>query len=722
MDHERSTPPGRVVNAAAGSADQVLQVGHVAGDVHVHGDPAPSLPPPRQLPREVTHFTGRAAELSKLDALLGNAGSARSSTVVISAIAGAPGIGKTSLAVHWSHQVRERFPDGQLYVNLRGYDASPPLSADHVLDAFLRALGLPAGRIPQDTDAKASVYRSFLAERRMLVLLDNAATPDQIRPLLPNEPGCLVLVTSRSRLSGLVARDGAHRISLDLLAPDEASSLLRDIVGQDRTDREPKAVDELARRCAYLPLALRITAERLAARPRSTVAELVHELADERQRLDVLAAADDDECTAVRTVFSWSYHSLPRDTARMFRQLGLHPGPTISLDAATALTGSTTTVTRRLLDNLVAVHLLAETESRRYQFHDLLRDYAAEQALLDEPDAQCGLAVQRLFEWYLHTAHAALFAYYPLNPELPIDSPPATCRALEFTGLDHARRWLSTEYPNLVALIRRAPNLSQHTACWQLTIAIGTYMMQELPVADRIDVHRHGLAAAQHTGHQLGQAWAYLNLGSASRDAHHYDDAIEYGQRVLAISRSIDAKFMEGAALGNLARCFNDLRRYTKAAELGNQSLSIYRKIGNLRNVGLSLIQLGESEHGLGQLEQANAHIQQGLDIVTALKGTTLQALALRCQAKIFHAQGQRDLAIQSLNRAALLSKSVRDDRRYGDALNQLGELYNDIGEPDQSRNAWREAIAVLAYLDPPQADRIRIQLNSFENGNINDS
>uniref|UniRef100_UPI000B18467C ATP-binding protein n=1 Tax=Streptomyces specialis TaxID=498367 RepID=UPI000B18467C len=417
MDQAEGKPPGDVANTVTGSADQIVQAQTIAGGVHVHRG-VPKLPRPRQVPREVTHFTGREAELSRLDALAGSAGT-RGSAVVISAIAGTGGIGKTSLAVHWAHRVHDQFPDGTLYVNLRGYDSSPPLTAHHALDAFLRALDVPSERIPPDTEAAAGLYRSLLAGRRMLVVLDNAAEPGQIRPLLPGEPGCLVLVTSRSRLSGLVAREGAHRLTLDVLAPDEACALLNDIIGPQRSWQEPAAIAELARRCACLPLALRIAGERVASRPHLAVADFVRELTDQHQELDALTT-DDDEAAAVRTVFSWSYHALPDGTARVFRLLGLHPGPTISVEAAAALTGTTVTQTRRQLDRLIGVHLLTESEPDRYQFHDLLRAYAAEQATADEPEAGREAATQRLFDWYLHTTHAALYAYYPQHPEIPL--------------------------------------------------------------------------------------------------------------------------------------------------------------------------------------------------------------------------------------------------------------------------------------------------------------
>jgi hypothetical protein len=306
--------PSEGHNQLMGTAHHVVQAGQVTGGVHLHPNADTTFPPPQQLPAPPSHFTGREPELARLDTLLHADTTGPVSTVVVTAIAGTAGIGKTSLALRWAHQHRSRFPDGQLYINLRGYDPNPPLTAAQALDAFLRALDLPTERIPTDVDAMAALYRTLLASRRMLILLDNAATSEQVRPLVPNTAGCAVLVTSRSALHGLVARDGAHRVILDMLSPTEAELLLRHVIGHDRVHREPATLPPLARQCAYLPLALRIAAERVVAHPTLMIADLVTELAAEHGRLDALAPLD-DESTAIRTVFSCSYRRLAPETA-----------------------------------------------------------------------------------------------------------------------------------------------------------------------------------------------------------------------------------------------------------------------------------------------------------------------------------------------------------------------------------------------------------------------
>jgi DNA-binding SARP family transcriptional activator len=365
------------------------------------GGPKPAAP--RQLPAAVRHFADRAAELSELSALLDQLGEQTPGAVVISVIGGTAGVGKTELAVHWAHQVSGRFPGGQLYVNLRGYDPGQPMPATDALAGFLRALGVPGGDIPAAEDERAARYRTLLAGRRMLVVLDNAGSVQQVRPLLPGDPACVTLVTSRDSLAGLVAREGARRLDLDLLPTQHAVGLLRALIGA-RVDEDPAAAAALAACCSRLPLALRVAAEFAAARPGIPLGELVGELADQRRRLDLLDA-DGDSRTAVRAVFSWSYRHLDLDSARLFRLAGLHPGPDLDRNAAAALTGTSPERAGQLLDVLARAHLLHPTGPGRYGLHDLLRGYARELAYAQDTGEDRRAALTRLAG---HCAHPVL--------------------------------------------------------------------------------------------------------------------------------------------------------------------------------------------------------------------------------------------------------------------------------------------------------------------------
>ncbi|WP_308190748.1 NB-ARC domain-containing protein [Streptomyces sp. HPF1205] len=392
-------------NDVSGTSRDVVQAGNVSGDIHFH-QAAPrggSDPRPRQLPADVHAFVNRTEELGRLNAVL--AGREGGQVVVsVHVVAGTAGAGKTSLILHWAHQVKDRFPDGQLFVNLRGYDPGEPVTAEQALRRFLRALGVAPGEVPQDMDDAAALYRSILADRRMLIVLDNAATAGQVRPLLPGSGGSLVVVTSRNRLAGLAVRDGARRLTLGTLPEPEAVALLRAVTREYRPEDDEESLAQLAGLCARLPLALRIAAERAASHPHLSLDDLIAELRDESVLWDALSTGSDEDAEAVRTVLTWSYRALAGPAARLFRLLGLHPAPEFGLHAAAALADLTLGRTRQLLDDLVGAHLLEQTAPDRFQFHDLLRAYATQQAHAEEGVQQRQDALHRLLEWYLHTA------------------------------------------------------------------------------------------------------------------------------------------------------------------------------------------------------------------------------------------------------------------------------------------------------------------------------
>jgi tetratricopeptide (TPR) repeat protein len=714
MAGQEQPSEGGTRNALSGSADNVVQAREIQGGVHVHQSRASSLPAPRQLPADVAFFTGRDAELGRLDALLDRGEPA---AVVISAIAGTGGMGKTSLAVHWAHRVRERFPDGELYVNLRGYDPGPPVTPEQALDGFLRALDVPAEKIPHDVDAQAGLYRSLLAGRRMVVVvvvLDNAATPDQVRPLLPGSPTCAVVVTSRSQLSGLVARDGAHRLTLDVLPPEDAVTLLRHAIGAGRVDAEPDAAAELAWHCGYLPLALRIAAERAATRTQRRLADLAEELAVEHDRLDVLTA-DDDEATGVRTVFSWSYHALAPEAARMFRLLGRHPGPDIGVASAAALTGSTTTSVRRQLTALTSAHLLTETQHDHYQFHDLLRAYATERAALDESPVDNTNATHRVLAWYLHTAHAALYALYPQHPEIPLDPLTVTCQPLTFTHHDQVLQWFNTEHANLMAAIRLATDSGDYTIAWQLPNAMDSFLWKRYHWADIITVHQLGLAAAMHIHDQRGETWALCHLNEAYLEIGRFEEALPLALQQLSVTRETGDRWAEGNALHSIGRVHLHLGRFDEAAHCYRQALVLFRDVNQRRSEAISLVKLAELARDQQYFEQAIAYAPDSLTIRREISDTWGEAYTLRILGLVYLDLRQFNEAADHFQQALTISRELSDRYQAARTLRYLGEALRGTGRLSEARESWLEALSICDDLGAPEAAQVRVCLETLD-------
>ncbi|KAA2257563.1 hypothetical protein F0L68_25025 [Solihabitans fulvus] len=405
---------------------------------------------PRQLPGGLGRIVGRDRELAALDALFDRRDRAKQAAVPISVISGMAGVGKTALAVYFGHRVVDRCPDGQLYLDLRGFDSSgAPLHPSEALGQFLRALGVPAGQIPVELPERAAMYRSLVAGRQLLIVLDNAATGEQVRPLLPGTPGSVVLVTSRNRLDGLVAHEDAHQLPLDTLTPSASAELLACVLGARRAEEEPRALAELARLCGQLPLALRMVAANLAARPGGRISDVVGRMTDGNQ-LAALGALDEEK-PVVRAAFDGSYRGLRLEARQLFRRLGLLPGPEFSADAAAKLAGGTVAQAVRQLDQLANAHLVEHVGRDRFRLHELLHRYALERVRIEDSQPDRESAVRRLVGWYLHTAKAALAFLSPEFLRLPKprtgDSPP---KAVFTRGAD-ATAWLDVERANLLA-------------------------------------------------------------------------------------------------------------------------------------------------------------------------------------------------------------------------------------------------------------------------------
>jgi tetratricopeptide (TPR) repeat protein len=653
---------------------------------------------PRQLPVDVAHFTGRGAELATLDALLAQGDTARPVAMVI---AGTAGVGKTALVVHWAHRVRDRFPDGQLFVNLRGYDPDSPMAPEQALEEFLRALDVPAERIPAGLGEKAALYRSLLDGRRLLIVLDNANAAEQVRPLLPGSATCRVVVTSRSRLSGLIARDGASRVAVDLLPPAEAIALLRDVIGTARVAAEPEATVELAARCAYLPLALRIAAERAVTHPHATLAGLAGELAVLHDRLDLLATVDEgDEATAVRAVFSWSYQSLSSEMARGFRLLGLHTGPDISTPAAAALTDTTPAQARRLLETLVGTHLIEQTGRDRYRFHDLLRVYAAECAKVEEIDHGCAAAVRRMLIWYLHTGDAADRVINPHRRRVPLDTPGVTCVPLEFATYDQALGWCEAERANLVAAIRQAAETDEHVITWQLPLALwGFFNLRKHYWADLISTHGIGLAAAQHLRDRRGEAWTWGALGMPYLDLGQYEEAADHFRHALSLCREIGDQWGEAVALVGLGASYFYRGRYEEAFEHSRRALPLCQEINDPWSRTFALLNIGGAHRKLQQFEDALDYFQRALDVARPALDRSGEAAALRSLGATYRDLQRFDDALEHFQRAHLVYHEIGDRWSEARTLLNIGDILQRLNQLEAAAESWRQALPIFEDL-----------------------
>ncbi|MFV2022853.1 ATP-binding protein [Micromonospora sp. LOL_023] len=627
--------------------------------------------------------------------------------MTVAAIAGAPGVGKTALAVHWAHRVRQWFADGDLYIDMRGYGPGPALAVGQALDAFLRALHVPAEQIPTDTEGRATLYRSVLAGKRVLIVVDNVSTVGQVRALLPATPTCMAIITSRSRLSGLVAREGASRMTLDVLSPEEAIALLRDSVGGDRVSTEPGAAAELARRCAYLPLALRIIAERIANAPYATLAEFVTDLALVDQQLDALTV-DDDELSDVRTVFSWSYRALPEDAARFFRLLGLHAGSDISIAAAAAIAGVSLPRARSLLDQLSAAHLIQNPARDRFLFHDLLRAYALERAQAEESPEQQRRARRRGYTWYLWTAeegrkvilpYSHAIALPPAETNIPVTSPGTVAEAMA---------WFERERLNILDTIRQADELGDHDVAWQLPVVSDGFFELKSYWADWRDVHLTGLRAARSAASRLGEAANLRCLADAYWRMEQRDTALDYYRQGVNASRDVDDHWVEGFCLRGQGLIHEESGNIEEALDLYGQAREVFRNFGITRGEGMSLLSLGNCHRARGHLDTAIAHYQEAVSILDGINDQWSVAWASYPLGLAYQQAGQLDQARQQHEQALTLFRRFDDRRSEGLTSAALGDTFHATGRPDDAQHYWQQAFQILDQLGDPHASTVK--------------
>jgi DNA-binding SARP family transcriptional activator len=667
-----------------------LQVRILQADPELAENPPPDRHPvriPSQVPAPPRTFIGRAPELAELSA-----------PAAMCVIVGPGGIGKTWIAQRWAYEHRSRYPDGQLYVDLRGFDpAGPPVPASAAVRGFLDALGVAPEAIPADPDAQAALYRRLVADRRMLIVLDNARDSAHVAPLLPATGSGTVLVTSRNQLIGLVTAYGARPLTLDLLTDDEARQLLVGHLGAARVAAEPAAVEALLRHCAGLPLALGVVAARAAVQPGSPLGALAVELEGAATRLDALDAGD--MAVNLRAVLSCSVESLAPPARRLFALLGLVSGPQVGLACTASLAGLPVAATRVLLRQLTAAHLLAEPEPGRFRMHDLVRLYAAEQAgTLGEATA----ALWRLLDHYLHTAYAADRLLSPFRDAIVL-APTAPGVSLAPVGDHmHALAWFAAEHANLLAAIDQAVDRNEDTHAWQLAWALATYLDLRAHWHDRATVHAAAVAAAQRLEDRSAQAYARCGLARAQIWLGRYEEARALLQPALELLDDLS----DAAALADVHRTL--ARSYARAGQPAialphdEQALALYQLAGHRCGQATALNAIGWHHAHLGDPERGLPFCAAAFDLYQEIGDRHGVAITADSLGYIHRRLHRYDGAIAYYQRAVDLFNELGDRYEQADTLESLGDTFAAASDPAPARAAWQQAAAILGELGIP--------------------
>jgi DNA-binding SARP family transcriptional activator/tetratricopeptide (TPR) repeat protein len=667
---------------------------------------------PRQLPAGVAHFAGRTAELAELQSWRHDASLADGVAKVL-VIGGTAGAGKTALAVHWAHHSSGEFPDGQLYVNLRGFDPSgTPVDPGDALRWFLGAFGVTEEQIPDSVEAQSALYRSVLAGKRVLVILDNARDAAQVRPLLPGSRSCLALVTSRARLPGLAATEGARLVPLDVLTAGEAYELLASRLGE-RARAEADAAQQLTEACSRLPLALSIVAARVAARPYLPLADLARELADAQGRLEALDAGD--PMASIRAVFSWSCEQLSGPAARMFRLLGLHAGPDVTIPAAASLAGVDRGQATAAVAELADAHLIAEHAPGRYAFHDLLRAYAAYLARTTDSDAERREAVLRVLDHYLHTASAGSRVLNPVRPIIALEpaQPGVVPELLGYASETLA--WFEAERQVLLAAIAQASDGGFDTHAWQLPWAAWLFFDRAGYWHDQVAIQRTAVDAAKRLGDRARQAHAYRDLGAAVGRLGQLAEARDYCRQALDLHRQVGDRLGEARAHNEIAMLAEQQGRIAEALGHAQLALTLYRQEGHEQGLAKMLNGVGWMHAQLGDYEQALAFCEQALGMYRGRGDPLNEAATWDSMGYALLHLGRLDEAITCLRTALSIIDGLRMGYYETTMLVHLGDAYHAAGDVGLARQSWQEALDILEGLNHSDADQVRARLHGQE-------
>ncbi|MFG1883659.1 tetratricopeptide repeat protein [Micromonospora sp. NPDC049102] len=693
---------------------QALHLGILNGDPALAAPTTATVAPPptpRQLPAPPPLFTGRVRERATLsDLVLGQAEDAEA--VAVAVIGGTGGVGKTWLALRWAYDNLDRFPDGQLYVNLRGFDpTAEPVPPPVAVRGFLDALAVPPKAIPTGLDAQAALYRTLIAGRRMLILLDNAHDTEQVASLLPGSSTCTVLVTSRRRLGGLVAQ-GAQGLTLNVLTDDEAYHLLSRRFGPRLLAHEPDSVSALLARCHGLPLALSIVAARAAMHPDLPLRALVDELSEEATRLDALTTGD---LTAdLRAVFAASTRALQPRAARMFRLLGLAPSTEVSLGAAASLNGLPPQQTRPLLHELYEAHLVHQQSSTRYRLHDLVRLYAAEQIESDLPDTRQA-ALRRMFDHYLHTAHAAACLLDPARE--PITLPPAASELILDPVADQAQAlaWFQTEHAVLLGVLNRAARDGLDAYTWQLAWTLESHLDEQGHWRDWTTTQLTALRAARRLGERRWQACSHRSLGVAHTQLGELDEAHRHYQAALALFEELGDPVSQAHTHRGLGWAHNQQDRWSDALRHNELALQLYRDAGHRAGEALAVNNVGWLHTQLGDHRAALTYCERAVELDQEVGDQHAEAGSWDSLGYVYHHLGRYAEANACYQRALKLVRNFRDRYNEAEILTHLGASHSAAGETDLARDFLRQAVTILRELDHPNADTVAGTLRDLE-------
>ncbi|MEV4312058.1 tetratricopeptide repeat protein [Actinocrispum sp. NPDC049592] len=665
----------------------------------VHPQAASRNGRPTQLPADLAGFAGRATELA-------HAARVNTSAMTTVAIFGMAGVGKTTMAVRLAHEVAPEFPDGQLYVHLRGFDPGGQVTSSAAIRGFLEALGVPPNRMPGDLEAQAALYRSLLAGKRMLVVLDDARDTEHVRQLLPGTPGCMAIITSRSQLRGLVVRTGAMPVALDVLSSNEARDLLSQRLGAGRVAAEPVAVEEIIDHCGRLPLALAVVAARAATYPDVPLASIAAELHGSAS-LDALGDWEID----VRTVFSWSYHALNTQAARLFRLLGVHPGPDISVAAAASLAGLSLHQTMSLLDDLTHAHLVNELISGRYMFHDLLRTYAAE--LVDS--AEAGPARERLLDHYLHSTVAATTLLFPFRERVPLSVPHAGAIITDLVDHNHAAEWLTEELAVLQVLPVMAAEAGFDGHAWRIPLTIERFLDRQGRWQEQVALQRAGLSSAERANDRYGVAQEHRALGFGLGRWRRYEEGVRHLTRAADLFAAEEDFDSQAHTYRNLAFLSNMQEHHDQALEHYRRARELYEITGNQNGQALLYNEVGWTYILQGDYEKALPECLLAIDLHRAIGNPNGEASAADSVGYALHHLDRNLEAIPYLEQALRIYQDIADRPTEADTLSHIGDARLALGDIEAARTAWQQALAILEEVGHSDAEEVRGKLQTLD-------